>query len=517
MPWADRIVLPVAKLPSEIPIEPDVVYCVDMRALALLICLVSALAGGADSASTRLDRFVLAFNTKDRAKIEAMVKAEFDDKMFESRNAAAWTTQTLAIASDLAPIKVLDKALDTPTAVVARISGGKGERLAIRIDCSPSDPNKIVGIRIDESADALLTGKPKDYSGYKNLSELAKEILTDSKVPAIAVATISNGKLDAVVAGYRKLGEKDPVTIQDRWLIGSNAKSMTAVLIAMLIEEGKLRWESTLGELLTDIPMKEAYKSVTVEQLMQHMAGLPKDMTFTGAEVNRIVGDQKDPVSIRAAYAKDLLNREPIGKPGEKFAYSNGGYSLLGYIAERITKVPFPELIADRVFKPLGLASAKIGIPGDEGMPGGVGQPHGHFKVASGLTPGKLTGPLNHMMSPAGGGAAISIADMARYVDWHMRGLSGEKVALLKPETIKRLHTPLPRPDGMEKYAAGWLFKEVGGAISHTHMGSDGSMMAVMSLFPKEKLVVVAVVSAGLEPPLVDLVRAVAKHEFKKD
>ena len=44
------------------------------------------------------------------------------------------------------------------------------------------------------------------------------------------------------------------------------------------------------------------------------------------------------------------------------------------------------------------------------------------------------------MMNPAGGGVAVSLADLARYVEWHMKGYLGENVALLKPETIKRLH-----------------------------------------------------------------------------
>jgi CubicO group peptidase (beta-lactamase class C family) len=488
-----------------------------MKALALLLAYITTLAVAGDVAAKRLERFVDAFNSKDRAKVQAMVNAEFDPAMFKSRNAEAWTNQTLAIAENLAPIKVVKKVLETPTSVVATIESGKGEKLAIRIDCSPQDPNKIIGVRLDESVDNLLDRKPsKDYSAYTSLDDLAQMVLSDSKVPAIAIATIANGKLHSTVKGVRKQGESDPATLADRWLIGSNAKSMTSVLIATLIEEGKLRWDSTLGELLPDIAMKDAYKTVTVEQLMQHMAGVPKDMTFTGADVVKIVGDLKDPVAIRAAYAKDVLNRDPVGKPGEKFAYSNAGYSILGHIAERIAKKPFPELLTERVFKPLGLSTAMVGAPGDDGMPSGKNQPHGHFKIPSGLTPGKLTGPLNHMMNPAGGGVAISIEDMARYVEWHMKGLAGEKIALLKPETVKRLHTPLPRPEGMEKYAAGWLFKEEAGAISHTHMGSDGSMVALMSFFPKEKLVVVAIVNAGLEPPTIDVVKAVAKHDIRK-
>ena len=486
-----------------------------MRAF-ILIAFVAASSIGADTGAKRFASFLDAFNSKDRAKVESYIKAEFDPNMFEGRSVKEWTDQTLDMARDLAPLKTVRRILDVPTTYVAEVKAANGANLGIRLDLSPSAPHKIVGIRIDESAESLAGVKPKDYSDYASLEDLATRIKSVSKVPAIAIATIKDGKLEAAVAGIRKVGNPEPVSLGDRWLIGSNAKSMTSVLIATLIEEGKLSWDSKLGDLLPELPMKETYKSATVEQLMQHISVVQRDMTFTGAEVHRIAGNLSDPIAIRAAYVKDVLNREPIGKPGEKFAYSNAGYSILGHLAERICKRPFPELMRERVFKPLGLESAMVGQPGEDGMPGSAGQPHGHYKVQSGFTPGKLTGQINHMMCPAGGGVAISIEDMAKYIEWHMKGYNGEKSTLLKPETIRRLHAPLLKGQGQESYASGWRITDENGSMGHTHMGSDGSMVALMTFYPKQKLAVVVIVNAGLEQATVAADGAIAKKMLSK-
>src|SRR5262249_53299957 len=160
-----------------------------------------------------------------------------------------------------------------------------------------------------------------------------------------------------------KMGSPDLVTKEDRWLVGSIGKSMTSTLLATFIDEGKLKWDSKLGDLLKDIPMKDAYKGVTLEQVMQHVGGIPQDSGFSGATIQRITGSLKDPTEIREAYAKDILGRDPIGKPGERFAYSNAGYALLGHIAERIGKKPFEVLLKERVFDPIGMKSAIAGQP----------------------------------------------------------------------------------------------------------------------------------------------------------
>ncbi|HJP82354.1 MAG TPA: serine hydrolase domain-containing protein, partial [Fimbriimonadaceae bacterium] len=108
-------------------------------------------------------------------------------------------------------------------------------------------------------------------------SSLDSELLASLKtirqkysVPAMSVGVWKSGVSHIAFVGVRKLGGTEPVRETDRWLVGSNAKSMTSVLIGTFIEEGTLRWSDTLSKLIPDIPMKAGYKSVTLEQVMQH-------------------------------------------------------------------------------------------------------------------------------------------------------------------------------------------------------------------------------------------------------
>src|ERR1035437_364405 len=97
-------------------------------------------------------------------------------------------------------------------------------------------------------------------------------------LPALAVVVVKEGRIcDRAAVGVRKWGEATPVTTNDVFHIGSCTKSMTATLAAMLIEEGKLRWDSTIAEVFPELKhnMAKQYESVTVEQLLTHRGGVP--------------------------------------------------------------------------------------------------------------------------------------------------------------------------------------------------------------------------------------------------
>src|ERR1700749_1008192 len=92
-------------------------------------------------------------------------------------------------------------------------------------------------------------------------------------LPALALVVVKDGKIcerDAV--GVRKFGDTVPVTTNDVFHIGSCTKSMTATLAAILIEEGKLRWDTTIAEVFPELKgvMDKRYEAVNVEQLLHH-------------------------------------------------------------------------------------------------------------------------------------------------------------------------------------------------------------------------------------------------------
>jgi CubicO group peptidase (beta-lactamase class C family) len=152
----------------------------------------------------------------------------------------------------------------------------------------------------------------------ENLNSLLQPILKKHDLPALAGAIVTSQGLSAVGAvGVRKYGTNTLVTIDDQFHLGSETKAMTATMLATLVEEGKLSWDTTLEQAFPELlpKMNPAYRKVTLEQLLAHRAGFtveswPKGMNF--AEVHTIPGT---PRQQRATYVAMILKEPPDYTP----------------------------------------------------------------------------------------------------------------------------------------------------------------------------------------------------------
>jgi CubicO group peptidase (beta-lactamase class C family) len=301
------------------------------------------------------------------------------------------------------------------------------------------------------------------------------------KLPGLAAVVTKDGAIiEQDFCGFRKVGDNATIALNDQFHIGSCTKSMTATLTAMLIEDGKLRWDSTIAEVFPEMAdlMNPAYRSVTVEQLLQHRGGVP---TKPPAEAwNTAWKEIGTPTQQRTTFIKSVLAAPPEARPGTKMIYSNQGYAIVGAMLEKITRTPFETLMTNRLFKPLHMNSAGFGFPGTAGK---ADQPWGHVVKGSSVEPIQSDNPP--AITPAGR-VHCSLDDLARYTMFHMADRSA---SLLKPETLARLHTA---PEGSD-YACGWVVAERGwaGGTALTHAGSNTMWYVVMWLAPKKDFSVV--------------------------
>lgn len=407
------------------------------------------------------------------------------------------------------PFKVVKITEDTPMLVRARIENKRGEPLGLSLVLDGKHPAKIIGIRLQD-VESLDYPFPKEYPNWTSVSDLVRSIRSDTKSPALILGVAkANEPADVAVDGVRILGSDAPARLDDLWHIGSITKSMTATLIGRLIEKKRLGWDTTLATLLPDYKLNDQQKKITIHQLMRHRSGLPRDLGFTRAMVEKIVGEEKDPVKVRERYIRDVLSRPLLHEPGKAFAYSNAGYTLLGFIAERTEKVPFEALMDREVFIPLGMKRTFVGSAG----------------VPSERTRGHLTGnpptahevdeDLQRMLVPAGN-VWISIQDLLTYGKAHMAGLRG-KDGFLRAATIRKLHAALPEDEGDEGgYASGWSVGPLPGtALRHGHNGSNGTFVAELAIYPDQELVIASIANRGypVEPsPALQAVLAVARN-----
>ncbi len=327
-----------------------------------------------------------------------------------------------------------------------------------------------------------------------NLAVIIDEERNRAYQPAIAASVFrGNGLIGLGVRGHRAEGQAEQATNDDLFHIGSITKSMTAMLAAMLVEQGSLSWNTTLAEAMPDFApqMNELYRPVTIEQMLTHRAGMPP-FTSGGAPEFAMTRDLSGtPMEQRAQFARRVLAKHPVTPPGSGYAYSNADVSIVAAVVEQKSGKSWEELMRTRIFEPLGMSSAGFGWPATPDRPN---QPRGHIPGPNGFAPSGLDDPyrLPLVLAPAGD-VHCSVADLARYGGFHLRALRGEASdpAILKPETVKYMHSC------QKNYAMGWIPAGTPYGEATWHNGSAGTFFAQILLVPPADIGVVAVSNAG--------------------
>lgn len=324
----------------------------------------------------------------------------------------------------------------------------------------------------------------------RDVSAHLERIRDKHEIPALAAAAIVDGEIVAIGAtGKRNADNTTPVTIDDKWHVGSCTKSMTASVAAMLVEEGTLAWNTSIADMLPEIPMKEAWRTVTLEDLLVHRGGAPHEPP---RHLWKEACEQRGtPTEQRLAFVTGILANEPERPPETKWIYSDAGYSIAGAMMERATGQAWEDLMRERLFLPLGMFSAGFGAPAS---PGKVDQPWGHlgYEVPFKPVPPGPAADNPPAIGPAGT-VHCSIADLARYVAWHVAGDRGEGW-LLEPESFKKLH----EPGEDQTYGMGWcnLRRRWAGGTALMHTGENTMFYAVMWLGPGANTAFVAAANA---------------------
>ncbi len=323
-----------------------------------------------------------------------------------------------------------------------------------------------------------------------NLEDLLEPIRRAHSVPALAGAVVRGREIVALgAAGVRQATGTERVQSTDRFHIGSNTKSMTATLIAMLVEQGRLSWDTTIAEAFPDLASRihAGFQRATLLHLLSHRAGLPVDTgpdPVTAPQIRALTGPLPQQ---RRALIELLLRRPPAAEPGARFAYSNFGYTIAGAIAEQATRQAWEESIRQMLFLPLDMATAGFGSPG-------LAQPWGHTPDGcQPVTPGpQADNPA--VLGPAGR-VHCSMSDWARYASLHLRGAQGDSGLLLKPESFQQLH----RDGFRQEYALGWGIAQrpwTGGAAL-VHAGSNAMWFAVIWIAPVRNAAFLAATNCG--------------------
>lgn len=227
--------------------------------------------------------------------------------------------------------------------------------------------------------------------------------------------------------GYANLKTKAPVIPdQTMFRVGSVSKLFTWTAVMQLVEQGKIDLDKDVNSYL-DFKIQEKFgKPITMRNLMTHTAGFEE----TVSEVFLQKASQQFPIG-------DYLKRHQpkrIFPPGKVVAYSNYGATLAGYIVQRVSGEDFNDYVANHIFKPLGMDHSTFKqLPPPELLK----------LMATGYMQASNPKPVPYEIveaAPAGSMAATA-TDMARFMAAQMNGGEYNGARILKPETVKEMHT----------------------------------------------------------------------------
>ncbi len=323
----------------------------------------------------------------------------------------------------------------------------------------------------------------------EQINRILSQARTDGRrLPGMIGAVIRGEEIAAIGAvGIRKIGSPDPMRVDDVVHLGSDTKAMTATMIGTLVDEGKIRWDSSIREVFPDLAgqIHPGFLPVTLRQILAHRSGLPRDLDWWDLAEGRSVVEQRRALMARA------LRVAPRDRPGSTYEYSNAGYVLAGLMAEKAGKASWEDLMMRRVFEPLGMASAGFGPPG---MRGRSDHAWGHRAFGDVVEAVHEDNPAS--MGPAGT-VHCSVPDWAKFAAMHLRG-SYKGISLVKPETLKALHTPAPG----EEYVGGWLVgdRSWAGGKTLSHNGSNTFWYCTIWLAPARDFALLVATNAGGPP-----------------
>lgn len=306
--------------------------------------------------------------------------------------------------------------------------------------------------------------------------------------PALAGAIVSDDSvLAADAVGSRRYGGPADVTASDLFHLGSDTKAFTAVLLGVLVDEGKVSWTSTLASVFPEdeAAMRTEYRDVTLRDLLTHSAGLVRDLDIHFRTTT--------PRQQRAEVVAWAVTQPPAAQRGQ-FLYSNVGYIIAGAVAEKVTGDDYDDLLQTLVLRPLGITSAGLGPMGTVGREDEPLQ-HTNSHAPVEPTPDADNPPV---MDPAGR-LHMSIGDWARFVRWALIAAEAGPQTLVSPATAAMLTTSAV-PDGAGGYyAMGWEVSdnELAGGLALSHAGSNGLNYAVAWLAPGRHFAVISATNQG--------------------
>ena len=309
------------------------------------------------------------------------------------------------------------------TVLVISVAKAQGPAPSPLISAPTPPPAKIPVVAPQPSPAPELT--KADFETF--LDALIPSQLRNRNIAGAVVSVVKDGQvLFQKGYGYADVEEKKPVLPgQTLFRPGSISKLFTATAVMQLVEQGKVDLDRDVNDYL-DFAIPKTYpEPVTLRQLLTHTAGFEETLK------NLFVAHESDLKPLRTYLVNQMPTR--IFPPGKIPSYSNYGFTLAGYIVERMSGEKFEHYVGNHILKPLQMNNSTF----DQPLP-----PQLALQMSKGyLSASKKPRDFEWVQLGPAGALTTTAADMTRFMLAFLQDGVVDGVSILKPETVRQMET----------------------------------------------------------------------------
>ncbi len=352
--------------------------------------------------------------------------------------------------------------------------------------------------RLARTGPAQISSAPAPGQLLEGFDAEVREAMEAFHVPGASVAIVHGGEV-VLARGYgvRDRASGAAVTDSTVFPIGSMTKSFTSLLVADLVEEGRLAWGDPVHDRLPEFRLERDYPTLhtTPVDLLSHRTGLPRHDALW------IAWEEADTVVTRSDFVDDLRHLEPTEEFRTAWQYNNFGYLTAGLLVGRVTGSTWEEQLRRRLLEPLGMRRSNVSPDSTLALSDHAAG----YRVVRPDSGEVRVEPMDYFridaMAPAG--AINSTAtEMTRWLELHLNGGEVDGKRVVPAAAVERTHRrEMPLEGGISpvegdavshaSYALGWQVQDYRGRRMLQHGGGIDGFTSLMAVLPEDELGVV--------------------------
>jgi CubicO group peptidase (beta-lactamase class C family) len=314
---------------------------------------------------------------------------------------------------------------------------------------------------------------------------IQQQLVADGE-PGMSVAVAQNGHVLWLQGfGWADREQRIPATEHTMYALASVTKPITATALMVLAEQGHINIDRPINDYLGELGLQARIGNIeeaTVRRVANHTAGLPMHYQF-------FYVDETGKCPLLEETIKQY--GQLVTQPGERFAYSNLGYAILGYLIERVSGLSYAEFLRRQVFLPLGMEHTSVNV--GPGLAAFQATRYGADRVWL---------PWYEADTPGASAVFGSIYDLVRFGMFHLKAHLPDQTAILSDATLDEMKIAGASFAPGRGYGLGWWTNaDIFGYRTVSHAGSMDGASASLWLIPSEQLVVAAAANSESELP----------------